>query len=563
MSGLDLVDPARLARLTSSSKPSWVFDVDRHAMIWANKAGLSFWCAATMDQLLARDFSSDNQIVRARLLRIVEAGTAQLTEHWMLYPGGTPTPVLLTGTAGRVGQDRRAILFAVECVIHDGIDPASWRLLEAARTTALLVSSFDLDGRLVVQNPAADACYGVPGEGVGDSLHDRVLNPAVARQILSRVEAGERLSWETAVQTKSGRQIHRISARRARDPVTGSTVSIVSEEDVTELAALRKELTSLNQRLEQQVNERTERLRKSEERYELAVKSAAIWDWDIQTGQIFVSPNALQEIGFSQREFDFLVQSQALVEIVHPDDRTQLIEALTAHIENPSRPFLHEARIVLESEEHRWLRAEGHCVVDESGQSVRSIGLLTDITERKELEESLMVAQRMEAVGQLTGGIAHDFNNLLTVVQGNAELLSEMYAAPDHKQTLAGELVREILDSSARGAALTRQLLAFSRKQTLSPVTIDLGALISGMRSNILRTFGGAISVRTQVQPDLWPVFADPTQVESAILGIALNARDAMPTGGEILIACANRGSILTGLLRVPRWHRACMLKCR
>ncbi|MDZ7768756.1 MAG: PAS domain S-box protein [Woeseiaceae bacterium] len=164
------------------------------------------------------------------------------------------------------------------------------------------------------------------------------------------------------------------------------------------------------------------------------------------------------------------------------------------------------------------------------------VGIIHDLTERNRMQEQLTQAQKMETVGQLSGGIAHDFNNLLTVIIGNAEILAgSLKARPDLK-----ELADMIGFAGSRGADLTQRLLAFSRRQTLQPVGIDCNHFIDSMQVILRRTLREDINVRTLLDSDLWQVFADPAQLESSILNLALNAQDAMPAGGSLTISSAN-----------------------
>ncbi len=160
---------------------------------------------------------------------------------------------------------------------------------------------------------------------------------------------------------------------------------------------------------------------------------------------------------------------------------------------------------------------------------------IEDITERKNVEAQLHQAQKLRAVGQLTGGVAHDFNNLLAVIMGNAEVLS-LRLGEDDKQTQA------LIKAASRGANLTQRLLAFSRKQPLSPQAIEPNALVSSMLDMLHRTLGETIEIRTSVGPGLWQAMADPGQLEGALLNLAINARDAMPGGGTMTIETVNAG---------------------
>jgi PAS domain S-box-containing protein len=177
-------------------------------------------------------------------------------------------------------------------------------------------------------------------------------------------------------------------------------------------------------------------------------------------------------------------------------------------------------------------------------ESVFAFGAVRDITERrqreKELEQSqaaLAQAQKMEAVGQLTGGIAHDFNNLLTAIQGSIELVMRRAGNLDPD---TARLLGLATSAGERGAALTHRLLAFSRQQSLSPQQIDINRHVGSISELLRRTLGEAIAIETVLAGGLWRCFVDPNQLESALLNIAVNARDAMPDGGKLTIETGN-----------------------
>lgn len=170
---------------------------------------------------------------------------------------------------------------------------------------------------------------------------------------------------------------------------------------------------------------------------------------------------------------------------------------------------------------------------DEQGHFVRVVGGLLDITEQKRAEEALRQAQKIEAVGQLTGGVAHDFNNLLAVVMGNLDLLRKRLP-PDPKLE---RLVQNALQGVQRGAALTQRMLSFARRQDLRAEVVDVPALVRGMEDLLQRSIGPQISVLTQFPLATVQAFVDANQLEMAILNLVVNARDAMPEGGRIVIA--------------------------
>ena len=164
------------------------------------------------------------------------------------------------------------------------------------------------------------------------------------------------------------------------------------------------------------------------------------------------------------------------------------------------------------------------------------VGIIHDLSERKRTEEQLVQAQKMEMVGQLSGGIAHDFNNLLTVIVGNSEFLGEQLGVRQDLKQLADDIGR----AGERGAELTQRLLAFSRRQMLRPVAIDCNHLLDSMHKLLRRTLREDIEIKTDFDPDLISAFADPAQLESAVLNLALNAQDAMVAGGRLTLTTTN-----------------------
>jgi len=173
---------------------------------------------------------------------------------------------------------------------------------------------------------------------------------------------------------------------------------------------------------------------------------------------------------------------------------------------------------------------------DENGKVSGAVLVFRDITERRHLEGHLRQAQKMEAVGRLAGGIAHDFNNIMTIITGYSDvLLAEGQLASDHH-----DMVQQIHDAGKRAAALTQQIMAFSRKQMLVPCVLNLNAVVRDMGAMVKRLIGSDIEFATETAPDLCQVKADPTQIGQVVLNLASNARDAMPKGGWLVIATAN-----------------------
>jgi signal transduction histidine kinase/CheY-like chemotaxis protein len=205
--------------------------------------------------------------------------------------------------------------------------------------------------------------------------------------------------------------------------------------------------------------------------------------------------------------------------------------------------------VIIEREdgERRWVSANSAPVRDSQGNIVAGVVVFTDITEhkraeeqREELESQLRQAQKMEAVGQLAGGVAHDFNNILTAIFGNVELaISELETfLPDESRSLEG--LRQIEQSAERAAALTRQLLAFSRRQVTQPELLDLNTTLSNLQKMLRRLITENVALKVINGKDLEYALADPGQIEQVIVNLSVNARDAMPEGGTLTIETAN-----------------------
>jgi signal transduction histidine kinase/ActR/RegA family two-component response regulator len=170
------------------------------------------------------------------------------------------------------------------------------------------------------------------------------------------------------------------------------------------------------------------------------------------------------------------------------------------------------------------------------GEIEGGVVVCRDITAVRETEHRLIQAQKMESVGQITGGVAHDFNNILTVVIGNIEMLGERI----HNDPESQRIVDAVLDAAGRGADLTSRLLAFSKRQTLQPRIVDVNKLVNDTHQLLLRVLGENIEIRTELQPDTWPAIVDSAHLQSALLNLAVNARDAMPEGGKLTIETGN-----------------------
>jgi two-component system, cell cycle sensor histidine kinase and response regulator CckA len=247
--------------------------------------------------------------------------------------------------------------------------------------------------------------------------------------------------------------------------------------------------------------------------------------------RLYNSPSYQKLLGYS---LDELEQTTAY-EQIHPDD-VQTVRAAAEETRRTGIGRALEYRIRHKNGEWRVLESTASAVRDAGGKVEKLVIVNRDVTERRELERQLVLSQRLEAVGQLSGGIAHDFNNLLGVIIGYDEALQESIGPEDPRR----EAVDEIQKAGQRAAALTQQLLAFSRKQVLEPKILDLNSIISDMEQMLRRLISEDIELKFDRCADLGKVKADRGQLEQVILNLAVNARDAMPRGGELKIGTTN-----------------------
>jgi PAS domain S-box-containing protein len=310
-----------------------------------------------------------------------------------------------------------------------------------------------------------------------------------------------------------------------------------------------------------------QQLSESEARFRTIADSAPalIWLCD-QTGELIFA-NQWHEETFGRTARELL--GGGWTDILHPDDVAGFCADFDAAFAARA-PFSRDVRVIDHNGRTRWLHSEARpresegrfvgyvgCDVDitevhslsealergiaeRTGELAATNRLLsTQIEERERVEATLRQMQRLEAIGQLTSGVAHDFNNLLTVVLGNIDMVER--AAPngplDERSIKRLSYIRA---AAERGAALTAQLLAFSRRQRLEARPVDLNDTVAGMRDLMQSSMGGSVRMDTGLQPDLWPAMVDPTQIELIILNLAINARDAMEVGGALTVSTGN-----------------------
>jgi PAS domain S-box-containing protein len=296
------------------------------------------------------------------------------------------------------------------------------------------------------------------------------------------------------------------------------------------------ELQILNETLEQRAEDRARQLRESENRFRLLVEAAteyAIFMLDPGGNVMSWNPGAQRIKGYAAAEIIGTHFSRFYTD----EDRQNGVPAKMFAIALQNGRCETEGWRVRKNGTIFWANVVIAAIRDPAGELLGFAKITRDLTERREGEERLRQAQKMEAVGQLTGGVAHDFNNLLTVISGNIETI--VRRLPE----TAIELRRPAnaaLQGATRATVLTQRLLAFARRQALEPASLPVNELVAGMSDMLRRTLGENVVIETVLAAGVWTAFVDANQLENSILNLAINARDAMPDGGKLTIETAN-----------------------
>jgi PAS domain S-box-containing protein len=275
-----------------------------------------------------------------------------------------------------------------------------------------------------------------------------------------------------------------------------------------------------------------EALRAAEAKYRALVEQSLMGVYIMQNDRlVYVNPKAAALLGYTQQE---LIDMTAPFPFLHEQDRALLRDQLGRL--DPER--MQSVQLALRGvrKDGEVIQVEAFCSLTAFGNERAILTTVHDISDRVKLEDQLRQAQKMEAVGRLAGGIAHDFNNLLTAIRGNAELMSHRVK----KDPAMAAEVDEILHAADRAASLTRQLLAFSRKQVLQPVALDMNEIVGSVSRMARRIIGTDVQLRLELSPAIAQILADPAQVEQVLLNLIVNARDAMPSGGTIMVRTVN-----------------------
>ncbi|HKC66268.1 MAG TPA: PAS domain S-box protein, partial [Pyrinomonadaceae bacterium] len=303
-----------------------------------------------------------------------------------------------------------------------------------------------------------------------------------------------------------------------------SLTGIVEDGKITRAWGARRDITA-RKHAEQELS-------KSEERYRDMVENAhdIIYSHDLEGNYTSINKAGERIMGYTREE----TLGMSFRQIVAPEYLEKVRQMIARKLAG-EEATAYDLEII--AKDGRRIAVEVNTrLVYQNNVAVGVQGIARDVTERRQLEEQLRQAQKMEAVGRLAGGVAHDFNNLLTAITGYSDLTLRRLRPEDPLR----RNVEEIKKAGDRAASLTRQLLAFSRKQVLQPKVLDLNAVVSDMEEMLQRLIGEDIELRTMLAPELGSVKADPGQIEQVIMNLAVNARDAMPQGGKLTIETAN-----------------------
>jgi two-component system, cell cycle sensor histidine kinase and response regulator CckA len=456
-----------------------------------------------------------------RLAEVVRSGAAQNLGD-LRFSGTSEDTGVFAVRAVPIDSETVGILFEN---VADRRLAEQAQLESQARKSAILDSAldaivtFDHEGRIFEWNRAAENIFGLPrAQVLGRELAEVVFPPETRlrfRESLAKfLELGKSDLLGRRVELTGHRSDGRLFPLEMsvnRVPMDGPPILTGFLRDITE----RKQFE--------------EALRRSEEHFRSLIENSS----DViaivkEQGRFAYVSHTVQRI-LSYRPEDLMQRS--VFDLVHPDDHNEVKQALDRALRQPEKATAVQFRCRHADGTWRVLEAIGILRKDPSGQSGIFVNA-RDITERRQLEDQLRQAQKMESVGQLAGGVAHDFNNILTVIQGHASLLTSSTGLTLNQRNS----LEQITLGADRAANLTRQLLTFSRKQMLQPRHLDLNEVVNHLAKMLQRMLGEDVALHLHFQRDLPTVRVDQGMLEQILMNLAVNSRDAMPRGGQLII---------------------------
>jgi two-component system cell cycle sensor histidine kinase/response regulator CckA len=438
---------------------------------------------------------------------------------------GTGELVRLTGTSAPTGSSDLFALTLEHCPAAVAVLDCSMRYVATSRRW---ISDFGLESRLpIVGLSHYDVLPDPPPHWI--EVHKRCLAGAIERSAGDRFLGPDGrahwVRWEVRPWHNAG-EIGGI---------------VIFAETITE-----------QKRVEQELQRRDESLRLA-----IAASNLGIWHWNIATGELTWSDLIFSMFGVPQGT---AVTYEQFVSTLHAEDRERVTTLIQAAVDGKT-DYDTEYRCVWPDGSIHWISAKGRGAYDAQGRPVRMEGVVLDITPRKRLEEELRQAQKMEAIGQLAGGVAHDFNNLLTVILGQVARLEVVPGLPPR----ARDSIHDINYAAERAASLTAQLLAFGRRQVMNARDLVLDDVAASVTSMLQRMLGEHIVLDFEPSRPAGRVHADPNMLTQVLFNLAINARDAMPRGGRLVIrtsleSCPERtGLEAPGVAQAVRGEFMCL----
>jgi PAS domain S-box-containing protein len=419
------------------------------------------------------------------------------------------------------------------------IESNRYRLLIGA-ISDYAIYMLDAGGHVASWNPGAERFKGYKAEEILGEHFSRFYTPedraaGLPARVLKTAAAEGRFEGEGWRVRKDGTQFW---AHVVVDPIVSPTGGIIGYAKIT------RDLTDRRQAEEE--------LRLSEQRFRYLVQAVtdyAIYMLDPQ-GYVTNWNSGAQRIkGYAPEE----IIGQHFSKFYTEQDRARGMPEESLEAARSRGRFEREGIRVRKDGTRFWAHVVIDAVRDEQGKLIGFAKVTRDITERKEAEqalaraqEELMQSQKLEAIGRLTGGVAHDFNNLLMAISGSLELLRKRLPDDDERSM---KLLDNAMQGIQRGSTLTQRMLAFARRQELSPDVVDVSQLVGGLTDLMARTLGPSIQIETSIPADISPILIDENQLELALLNLAVNAKDAMPDGGRLTLAATEAQAAAGGVL--------------
>ncbi len=528
----------RLA-LEAANAGTWEWDLQTNANIWSDE----LWplydmdphsCEPSYAQWLKTVHPDNLAVVEQAFQKAAREGLPLNIEWRVQRRDGSERWLMSQGVPFKDGQGSIRRYLGTVLDITERKRAEEERLKSESHFRALVQTIPDLiwlkdrDGTYLSCNPMFERFYGARQEyivGKNDyDFVDRELADSFREHDRKAMEAGKpTLNEEWITFADNGQRVQLETIKTPVFDPSGAIIGVLGiGHDITE----RKRVENA--------------LRESETRLQLVLDGSQLgfWDWNIATGEVVRNARWAEMLGYTMEEVELSVKQWT--DLHHPDDRDPAWQSINDHLEGRTPVHQIEYRMLTKDGQYKWILDQAKIVSwDAQGKPLRMCGTHTDITERKlaeqeheKLQNQLTQAQKMESVGRLAGGVAHDFNNMLSVILGYAELAMDQV---DPSSSLYQEL-REIYSAGKRSADITRQLLAFARKQTIAPRILDLNETVEGMLKMLRRLIGEDIALAWLPGSGLAQAKMDPSQLDQLLANLCVNARDAIAGVGKVTV---------------------------